>query len=451
MAQTNRQTDRRTGQGRALDVAKVDELEAEIERQIRTGELVPGDRLVPVRALAAQRGVAPNTVAAVYKALAGRGLVHGEGRRGTFVSKKPAVRIPYDDTIPDHLIDMARGNPDPTLFPDLRRALAGVPSQPVLYGNDQIIPELDAAFRSAFEVDGVDAAELAVVAGALDGIERVLSANLRPGDQVAVEDPGYSAVVELVTAMGFRPIPVPVDGEGPVPAALESAIEEGAVAVIVTPRAQNPTGCAVSPGRANRLRQILRKQPDVFVIEDDHAGPIAGFEYHSVVPPTAERWAVVRSVAKSLGPDLRVSALVGDSVTVARVRGRQALGTGWVSHILQHVVAAMLNDPDYDQTVSHAAQVYRHRRDVVRQRLAQAGIDCTSVSGLNVWIPVRDEASVVAAMERRGYVIRSGAYFRINAEPGVRMTIAGHDLDELGTAADTLAEVLTSRAPVRGV
>ncbi len=432
-------------------MAKVDELEADIEQQIRTGQLVPGDRLPPVRAMADQRGVAPNTIAAVYKALASRGLVQGEGRRGTFVSSKPAVRIPFDESIPDHLVDMARGNPDPSLFPDLTAALAEVPPEPVLYGSDQIIPELSSAFRSDFEADGVKASDLAVAAGALDGIERVLAANLRPGDQVAVEDPGYSAVVELVAAMGFRPVPVAVDGEGPAVAALEAAIEQGAVAVIITPRAQNPTGCAVSPSRAKQLSRILKAQSHVLIIEDDHAGPIAGVDYHSVIPADADKWAVVRSVAKSLGPDLRVSALAGDPITVARVRGRQALGTGWVSHILQHIVAAMVSRPDYQETVSHAAQVYRRRRDVVRQRLAKAGIETQSTSGLNIWVPVRDEASVVGAMERRGYVIRSGSSFRSNAAPGVRMTIAGHSLDELKAAAETLVEVLSNRAPVRGV
>lgn len=432
-------------------VAKADDLVAEIEQRIRIGQLAPGDRLPPVRTMAESRGLAPNTVAAVYRTLASRGLVQGEGRRGTFVSTKPSVRVSVDEPVPEHLVDMARGNPDPTLFPDLAPALASVPTAPALYGCDQVLPALASAFRSDFAGDGINGAELAVVAGALDGIERVLGAHLRPGDRVGIEDPGYAAVVELVSAMGYRPVPVAVDAEGPVPEAVEDAVGDGIAAAVITPRAQNPTGCTVSVDRASRLRSIFEQNRHIVVIEDDHAGPIAGATYSSVVPADgAGHWAVVRSVAKSLGPDLRVSALAGDSTTVARVRGRQALGTGWVSQILQHIVASMLERSDHSQVVGHAAATYAARRQAFCDRLAAAGLETESSSGLNVWIPVDDEASVLAAMERRGYAIRSGASFRFGSPPGVRVTIAGHDEDVLEAAAEALVDVMAPRAPVRG-
>ncbi len=437
-------------------MTKIYELAAEIEQQIRTGRLMPGDRLPPVRQFADSRGVAPNTIAAVYKSLAARGLVQGEGRRGTFVTSKPSIRVAVNEPVPDHLIDMARGNPDPRLLPELAPALATVPSEPLLYGSEQIVPELAAAFRADFSADQIDGTELAVVAGALDGIERVLAAHLRPGDKVGVEDPGYASVVELVVAMGFRPVSVAIDSCGPTAEGLTRAVEAGSAAVIVTPRAQNPMGSAITAERAAELRQVMQQHPQVMAIEDDHAGPIAGADYHSIVsdpvPIPAEgagQWAVVRSVAKSLGPDLRVSALAGDATTIARVRGRQALGTGWVSHILQHTVASMLQRTEYRAGVSSAAEVYRSRRHTFRERLADHGFDSVSTSGLNVWIPVIDEASVVSAMERRGFAIRSGASFRSDAPPGVRVTVAGHEHDVLVAAADSLAEVLAGRPPIR--
>ena len=56
------------------------ELVAEIEGRIAEGDLRPGDRLPSVRAVAATRGVAPNTVAAAYRRLRDRGAVTGRGR-----------------------------------------------------------------------------------------------------------------------------------------------------------------------------------------------------------------------------------------------------------------------------------------------------------------------------------------------------------------------------------
>jgi DNA-binding transcriptional MocR family regulator len=109
----------------------------------------------------------------------------------------------------------------------------------------------------------------------------------------------------------------------------------------------------------------------------------------------------------------------------------------------------MLDAPDHQALVQRATETYRQRRDGFRQRLAAAGIDTVSTSGLNVWIPVLDEGAVVAGMERRGWAIRSGADFRIDAPPGVRVTIAGQPEDVLDRAAEALAEVLQARATVR--
>src|SRR5206468_460557 len=235
---------------------------------------------------------------------------------------------------------------------------------------------------------------LAVVGGALDGIERVLQAHLRPGDRVAVEDPGYVAVFDLLAALGLAPEPVAVDETGPVPDDLARALRAGAAAFVLTPRAQNPTGAALDAARARELRRVLGRHPDVLVVEDDHAGPVAGVPALSVCH-ARERWAHVHSVSKSLGPDLRLAILAGDATTVARVEGRQSVGTGWVSHLLQDIVLALWSDPATNTCLRRAAEAYTARRDKLLRALAAHGIPAQGRSGLNVWIPVPEEAPVV--------------------------------------------------------
>ena len=92
------------------------------------------------------------------------------------------------------------------------------PGRTVLYGEPAVSPELAAYARSALSGDGVPGEHITVTAGALDGIERVLAAHLRPGDRVAVEDPGWANLLDLLAALGFSAEPIRVDDDGPVTA-----------------------------------------------------------------------------------------------------------------------------------------------------------------------------------------------------------------------------------------
>ena len=101
------------------------ELALSIEDAIREGHLAPGATLPPVRSLAASLRISPATVAAAYRRLGARGLVTGQGRRGTRVSPRPPLRMPASAPIASHLRNLADGNPEASLLPRLR---AGAPA-----------------------------------------------------------------------------------------------------------------------------------------------------------------------------------------------------------------------------------------------------------------------------------------------------------------------------------
>jgi len=414
---------------------------ASVEAAIREGRLAAGMTLPTVRELAGALRVSPTTVAAAYRALRVRGLVHAHGRRGTRVSPRPPLPIRPFASPPPHLRDLSLGNPDPALLPSFSRALAQLPQRRTLYGEPANRPELLALGERQLEREGLPHDALAVVGGALDGIERVLQAQLRSGDRVAVEDPGYVAVFDLVAALGLVAEPVAIDDAGPLPADLARALRTGVQAFIVTPRAQNPTGAAIDSTRARELRAVLAKHPEVLVIEDDHAGPVAGAPAISICQGR-ERWALVRSVSKSLGPDLRVALLAGDATTVARVEGRQSVGTGWVSHLLQDLVTTLWSDSATDDLLRRAAAAYTARRDALVKALAARGIAAHGRSGLNVWIPVSEEAVVVAGLAHAGWAVRAGERYRVRSAPAVRITVAALAPNEGERLAAALVGVL---------
>ena len=410
-----------------------------MERAILQGRLAPGGLLPPVRTLAEELGLSAATVAAAYRTLRVRGLVAGDGRRGTRVVLRPPLPVRQTPLIAPGTRDLAEGNPDPAWLPDLRSALRHLPVRAGLYGDPDPLPALRRQAARHLEQDGIPATSLAIVGGAMDGIERVLQAHLRPGDRIAVEDPGYTGVLDLVGALGLVPEPVAVDESGALPEALEAALDAGARAAVLTPRAQNPTGAAFDAARARALRPVLDAHPDVLLIEDDHAGPVAGTAAFTLSHPRKPRWAVVRSVSKSLGPDLRVAVLAGDATTVGRVEGRQALGAGWVSHLLQATVAALWADGATERRLRDAAQAYATRRRALIEALAGHGVAAEGRSGFNVWVPVREEASTIAAMAAAGWAVRAGEPYRIQSPPAVRITVSTLAPEEAPRVAAALA------------
>jgi len=420
------------------------ELATTIEARIRDGDLVPGTRLPTIRDLARHVGLAPMTVATAYRELRQRGLVSSAGRRGTRVSEQPPLPVSAAPIVPAGSRDLATGNPDPELLPQLDSALGRFSPRPRAHPHNNKLERLIELGKAAFAADGIDTPAIAVVGGALEGVERVLTAQLAPGDAIAVEDPTFVRVVDLLRALGFVPSPVAVDDDGLEPDGLERALAAGAKALIVTPRWQNPFGARLSPTRAAELRNVIDRFEDVLVLEDDHAGLIAREQAYSI-GANRKHWATFRSVSKAFGADFRLAFMTGDPATVARVEGRQLLATGWVSHLLQELVADLWSDPTVQAALEQTANLYSARRRLMLTALAERGIRAHGASGLNVWIPVLQEAATVAGMLERGWAITAGERWRIRTGPAVRITISTLGDEEVEIVAKDLAEVLDRR------
>src|SRR5438067_2225880 len=281
----------------------------------------------------------------------------------------------------------------------------------------------------------------ATVASALAELRRrgVVVSEQRRGTRIGDGPPIGSALVPLPVPEGARDL----SRGNPDPALLPDIARALA-------RTKLPVRLYGEAADVPELSEVLAAAPHALLIEDDHVAEVAGCALHSTISG-AGAWAATRSVAKALGPDLRLAILAGDERTLALVQGRQRCGPGWVSHVLQRLVLTLLGDPEVTASIAQASSAYATRREQLLGALADQGVRAVGPSGLNLWVPVTDETHVVGALLQRGWVLAPGAPHRLaGSERGVRVTIA--TLDEVGEArrlAADVGEVLGAGAPKR--
>jgi hypothetical protein len=296
---------------------------------VTDGGLGPGDRLPTVRALAGHLGVSPTTVSEAWRILARHGAIATDRRRGTTIRSTrvgAAGRYWQVPVEPGTLaLDLSTGTPDPALLPPLGPVLASLHAEVMVtsYNDRPVLPDLEEVLRARWPC--VPEA-LTVVDGAQDALDRIVTAHVRLGDTVVVEDPGFPPLLDMLELAGARVVGVAVDRHGIEVDALADALATEPSAVFVQPRAHNPTGASFDADRAAAIAALL-EPTDALIVEDDHSGEVSGVDLHSIAGHLPDRVLHVRSFSKTHGPDLRVAAIGGpaaalDPIVTAAVWGR---------------------------------------------------------------------------------------------------------------------------------
>ncbi|MHC4977099.1 MAG: aminotransferase class I/II-fold pyridoxal phosphate-dependent enzyme [Planctomycetota bacterium] len=418
------------------------------EQAITSGELTPGDKLPPTRQLAASLDVSPATVSAAYRTLRERSFISGARRLGTRVSQRPTCQTGFTrQAIPGER-DLSLSFPDPSLLPDMQQLARTLDYNQTCYRDDVVDLNLINAIRPWVERDNLSTDSMCLVDGCLDGLDRVLREHARHADIIAIEDPAAYNVIDIVRASGYTPSPVAIDDDGPLPNSLDEALSRGARVVAMTTCAQNPFGAAISQQRATELRQVLASYPEALVIEMDFASELlVDHEPVRVAPHHHPRWALIRSFSKAFAPDLRLGVIHADPLTARRVSDRLMLTSRWVSRLIQRLGASLMTDPDALRTVARARHIYDERRHAAVNALAEHGIPAHAKSGLNLWIPVRNEQRALENMAQRGWTLTPGTFFRTRSPAALRACIATlepHDAPRFaGDLADSIARKTT--------
>jgi DNA-binding transcriptional MocR family regulator len=429
---------------------------ASISRLVTAGEIAPGSRLPTVRALAKALGVSPTTVNQAWQALGRAGVLETRGRNGSYVRPEPAVHGPQRyrrmNARPGPLdLDLSLGTPDPALLPDLAPVLARVAARPLPQGYlvDPVLPALEEhlARRWPFPPGA-----LTVVDGAMDALDRLTALTVRLGDVVLVEEAVFPPVLDLLELVGAEVVPIAMDGEGMVPAALARSLARRPVAVYVQPRAHNPLGVSTTSARAEVLATLLAPS-GAWVFEDDHAGDISTSPLASLGAHLPERTVLVQSFSKSYGPDLRLAAVGGPRDLVSELVARRLLGAGWSSRLLQGALLELLHTEAKAGLLARARAAYSARRAEVVEALEARGVATTGRDGINLWVEVADEQSTAYRLAAKGVGVALGSPF-VPGRPArdhIRITTGLVRDGGVSALADLVAESAAPPSPrVRG-
>ncbi|MFC9299543.1 PLP-dependent aminotransferase family protein [Streptomyces sp. NPDC057011] len=377
----------------------------------RSGRLAAGTRLPSSRSLAADLGIARNTVAEAYAELVAEGWLTARQGSGTRVAERARPRKPAAAARVRHparrgaAYSLLAGSPDLGAFPRAawlsaaRRALTDAPNAAFGYSADgRGRPELREALTGYLaRARGVyaDPDRIVLCSGfvhALGLLARLLRA--RRVREMAVE--GYSLDIhrDLLARAGLRTRPLGVDAEGARTGELTGAVG----AVLLTPAHQFPTGAALTPARRAAVVDWARTTGGL-VLEDDYDGE---FRYDrqpvgALQGLDPDRVVYLGTASKSLAPGLRMGWMVVPPGLLDEVLAVKGM-SDWTSSALdQLTLAEFITSGAYDRHVRGMRLRYRRRRDELVTALAgRVGVSGIA-AGLHAVLdlPAGTERSVV--------------------------------------------------------
>ncbi|MGN8246041.1 PLP-dependent aminotransferase family protein [Cellulomonas soli] len=438
-----------------------------------------GSRLPSSRALAAEHGVGPVTVATALRLLAAEGLVETRPGEGTFARRAsttpggdtawqltamgPAtvqatalgalLRPPRPGSVP-----LSSGYLAPEHQPHhlVSQALARAARRPASLGrvDPTGLPELRAWFATEA---GARPDDVLVCAGTQAALATILSSLCRPGDAVVMESPTYLGALAAAQAAGLRVVPVHRGPDGaPDPQDLDRALQaSGARVLYAQPHGANPTGTSW-PARTHRELLAVARRHGCFVVEDDwaHDFVLAGSPRPLAADDPDGTVLHLRSLTKSTVPALRVAAVVGRGPVVARLAAGRTAADLYVSGVLQHAALDVVTGPGWRRHVRSARTLLIERRDLlaaaVTRHLGADALTHVPDQGLHLWVRLPDDAddlALAAAAATAGVDVTAGSPWWVSepAGPHLRVSYSAADPAEAAQGVEVLAGLVRDR------
>lgn len=370
------------------------------------------------------------------------------------------------------IIDLGWGHPPPSALPvrdwlDCQNeALRRFSWQALTYGyaaGPRPLVEWLCAHLGAVDARAPATGEVFVTAGASQALELVSALLARPGDAVLVDSPTYHLALRIFADHGVELVAAPADDAGIDPAATGALLRElraegrRVPLLYLVPTFANPTGRSLPPARRLALVEVAREAGTV-IVEDDAYREL-GYDGDAPAPPSlwslAAGRGVIRvgSVAKTVGPGLRLGWVTAGEGLVSRLTGRGFVNSGGgLNHTTALALAVMGSSGRYVAHVRAVREVYRRQRDALVEAL-QAEVPEVSVvapsGGWFLWLrlPAGVAATeLLARAERHGVSFLPGHLFYAGpaADDHARLSFSMYEPAQLAQAARRLGAALHS-------
>ncbi len=398
-----------------------------IAQDMKDRVLLPGDRLPAQRKLADQIGVDFTTVSRGYTEALSRGLIETHVGRGTFILPQHSVSVINDErrALANDLTMNAPPEPtDPELLERMRSGLSVVSNDLVhlLRYQNPIGGDIDKEAASIWLsmrglVPNLD--RVAVTPGAHATMLAILTILASPGDTVLCEDITYAGFKKIAAHLGLRLVGLPMDDDGILPDALETAIQTHQPKVLyLNPTLHNPTTMIVPQDRRLEIANVMKRY-DLPLIEDD----AYGFVLPDAPPPMAasapELTWYIGGLAKCIGAGLRLAYAIAPSARAAFAmeNGVRAV-SGMASPVSMAIATRWVLDGTADQIRRFIRSETAIRQEIATETITEAAF-VSHPHAFNIWLRLPENITCAALMANM-------ANHEIGISPESAFRTAGH-------------------------
>jgi DNA-binding transcriptional MocR family regulator len=431
-----------------------------LSEDISSGLLPSGTRLPTHRELADSLGVAIGTVTHAYAEAEQRGLVHGEGRRGTFVgeSRQQLARGTGPFEQDSSIIDLERYFPatsdDPDLPAVLRKLARGSLAQWLIHytrcGGLRRHREAGSVWIERLGLQ-IGPESVVMTAGAQHALHTILSLILKDGDAILADSHTYPGLKSIAKVLGAKLIGLPTDNEGILPHLLETTCQENQVgALYCIPSMHNPTCVTMSESRKIAIADLAEKY-GFMILEDEINRALIPDPTPLISSFAPDRTFLIASVSKVIAAGLRACFVTGPNELLGHLERRIQASIQMVPPLLQEIFLLWLKDGTVDRTIIQRRRESIHRQGILCDILGSHCKITTNPYSYFAWLQLPEDRSalnLVKEARAEGILVSPSEIFACEGyKPAnaVRICLeADTTRNSLRKALVTLAEILAN-------